>query len=292
MVKTLRSSSGHREIEKIKAGVSDSCPFWLISLNWRHLECLYFSLQSVVPSVFRLCLLCILFMAFVLKLDPYVASLMFSHLNVVSLEKSLFYFQLKSFLLNDYPWKHKPENLVIQSPAYVYLAKLEVEKEPWGGEASDFRGYVKSRTKVEKMCLETKPLVGAGGLSTIALCLFLSTQSPSRLENTHCSPRHLMLLTGNLLIHLRNYTFDLCRLSGSLSRNNSNDRHASRHWLSADAVTLVLLRRLPSQVSCDWKSAVWLVERNQEQKVAIFCFEAAFERSARISNGATQRCVL
>lgn len=114
-------------------------------------------------------------MAFVLKLDPYVASLMFSHLSVVSLEKSLFYFQLKSFLLNGYPWTHRPENLVIQSSAYVYLAKLEVEKEPYGEKASDFRGYYESRTKVEKMCLETKPLVGAGGLSTIALCLFLST---------------------------------------------------------------------------------------------------------------------
>lgn len=51
MVKTLRSSSGHREVEKIQAGVSNSCPFWLIPLNWHHLESLYFSLQSVVPSV-------------------------------------------------------------------------------------------------------------------------------------------------------------------------------------------------------------------------------------------------
>lgn len=139
------------------------------------------------------------------------------------------------------------------------------------------------------MCLKTKPSVGA---RDVALCLFLSTRSPSRLENTHCSPCRSPLLAANLLIHLWHYTFDLCRLSRSLGSNDSNDRHTSRRRFSADTITPVLSRRLPLQVSCNWNSAPSILEMKREQKVAIFCFEAAFERSARISNETTQRCVL
>lgn len=93
------------------------------------------------------------------------------------------------------------------------------------------------QNKGGKNVLENKAIGRRWGLSAVAFCLFLSTRSPSRLENTHCSPRHSTPLTANLLIHLWHYVFDLCRLSRSLGSNDSNNRHASHHWFPADTVS-------------------------------------------------------
>lgn len=153
-----------------------------------------------------------------------------------------------------------------------------IEKDVWG------KGLLSQRICWEQnkggKNVENKAISRSWGL-------FISTRSPSRLGNNHCSPRRSTLLTANLLKSIYGITHLTCAdcLGQPAAMIFQWQTYTSRHWFFSQHCN-------PARVSCNWKTAPSANEMKQEQKVAIFCFEAAFERSARITNETTQWYVL
>lgn len=167
----------------------------------------------------------------------------------------------------------------------VYAHQLGGEGKLNGGKASIFEDMLRAEQRW-KECIWKQSHQWSWGLSAVALCLFISMRSPSRLGNTHWSPRRSALLTANLLKSIYGITHLTCAdcLGQSAVMIQMTDAHIASLIFSQHCN--------PARVSCNWNSAASAHEMKQEQKVAIFCFEAAFERSARITNETTQWYVL